>query len=452
MEKKYKILTVTTLSALMAALDSTIIYLALPEMGKTFNSGISYLTLIVISYIISSTVMLIPAMELIKRFGNKNFYIIGFIIFISSSFIISISFNITIAILFRFIEGIGAGMMTSSDIPIILNSFPENERGKAIGINSIAWSIGTLIGPVAGGFLVLYNWRYIFLLNVPVGIIAIILAIKIIKKDYGIKSKVNIMPSLSMAIFIIPLIIGISFINIKYLIIALIILPVFFYIQYNKPLIDKKLLKNKQFLFIVIASFLESFAFFSVLYALSLYFESDLRLNSLYSGILLFTYPLGSIISSPLGGILFDKFKKPEIIMVSGSLMEAIPIIFIAIYLKYIPELLFISGFGGSLFWAPSTTMIVDSSGYKYRGQANNSMFILRNTGLILSISLLPLFLLYYSKVKVSLGIIFLNNVSLHIASGISNYLLFSAFISMSSIIFVLLNFIINKNKIMKVK
>ncbi len=441
MEQKYKVLAVTTLSALMAALDSTIIYLALPEIGKTFNAGISYLTLIVVSYIISSTVMLIPSIGIIRRFGNKNFYILGFIFFVTSSFIISISFNITIVVLFRFVEGIGAGMMTSSDIPIILNAFPENERGKAIGINSIAWSIGTLIGPVIGGFLVLYNWRYIFLLNVPVGTIAIILAAKIIKNDNGIKSKVNIMPSLSTAIFIIPLIIGISFINIKYLIIAMIIFPLFFYFQYKKPLIDKKLLKNKQFLFITIASFLESFAFFSVLYALSLYFESDLRISSFNAGILLFTYPLGSIISSPLGGILYDKFKKPEIIMISGTLMEAIPIMLIAIYLRNIPELLFISGFGGSLFWAPSTTMIVDALGNRYRSQANNSMFILRNIGLVLSISLLPLFIVYYSKIKISIGTIFVNNVSINIASSVTDYLLFSAFVSISSIIFILLNF-----------
>ena len=439
MEKKYRVLAVTTISALMAALDSTIVYLALPEMGRTFDSGISYLTLIVVSYIISSTIMLIPSMEIIKRFGNKNFYILGFTIFVLSSFIISISFNITMAVLFRFIEGIGAGIMTSSDIPIILNAFPENERGKAIGINSIAWSIGTLVGPVAGGFLVLYNWRYIFLLNVPAGIIAILLAIKIIEKDRGVKSNVNITPSLSMAVFLIPLIIGISFINIKYLIIALIIFPLFIYVQYRKPLIDRKLLKNRQFMFILIASFLEAFAFFSVLYALSLYLESDLRINPFSAGLILFTYPLGSIISSPLGGILFDKFKKPAIIMICGTLMEVVPILFIAIYLKYIPYLLFISGFGGSLFWAPSTTLVIDALGKRYRSQANNSMFILRNVGLILSISFLPLFIMYYSKIKVSIGYIFLNDVSINIRSAVSSYLIFSALLSMVSIIFVIL-------------
>ncbi len=439
MEKKYRVLAVTTLSALMAALDSTIVYLALPAMGRTLDSGISYLTLIVVSYIISSTIMLIPSMEIIKRFGNKNFYILGFTIFVLSSFIISISFNITMVVLFRFIEGIGAGIMASSDIPIILNAFPGNERGKAIGINSVAWSMGTLIGPVVGGLLVLYSWRYIFLLNVPVGIVAIILAIKIIEKDRSTKSDINITPSLSMAAFLIPLIIGISFINIKYIIIALIIFPLFIYIQYRKPLIDRELLKNRQFMFILIASFLEAFAFFSVLYALSLYFESDLRINSFSAGLILFTYPLGSIISSPLGGILFDRFKKSVIIMISGALMEVIPILFIAIYLKYIPYLLFISGFGGSLFWAPSTTLVIDALGKRYRNQANNSMFILRDIGLIMSISLLPLFIMYYSKVKVSIGSIFLDNISINIRSAVSSYLIFSALFSLSSIIFVIL-------------
>lgn len=78
MMHKYGVLAVTTLSTLMAAIDSTIVYLALPAMGETFHSGISYLTIVVSAYLISTTVMLVPAIEITKRIGNRNFYIIGF--------------------------------------------------------------------------------------------------------------------------------------------------------------------------------------------------------------------------------------------------------------------------------------------------------------------------------------------------------------------------------------
>ena len=437
MEHKYGVLAVTTLSTLMAAIDSTIVYLALPAMGATFHSGISYLTIVVTAYLISTTVMLVPAIEITKRIGNRNFYIIGFSIFTISSFIIAISLNIFSVIIFRFAEGIGAGIMTSSDIPIILGAFKKGERGKAIGLNSIAWSIGTVTGPVLGGFLVAINWRYIFLINVPIGIAAIFVGSRIIKNSKPVKLPLKYKSALSMAIFIIPLVLGIALINTYYLIIAVAVFPVFLYIQIKNPVIEAKLLKNPQFSLITIASFLESFVFFSVLFALSLYFESDLGIGSIDTGLMIMTYPLASIVSSPIGGMLYDRFPDGDIIMAAGALLECVPVIIIALYLSYIPELLLIAGFGGSLFWSPSTTMITDTLGERYRVQANNSMFLMRDTGIITSISILPLFILYFSKINVSLGDIFISHIRLNISAGISAYLLFTSIISLSSIIFI---------------
>ena len=434
---KYGILAVTTLSTLMAAIDSTIVYLALPAMGETFHSGISYLTIVVSAYLISTTIMLVPAIEITKRIGNRNFYIIGFSIFTISSLIIAVSLNIFSVIVFRFTEGIGAGIMTSSDIPIILGAFKRGERGKAIGLNSIAWSIGTVTGPVLGGFLVAINWRYIFLINVPIGLVAIYAGFRIIKNDRPVKLPLKYRSALSMAIFIVPLVLGIALINVYYLIIAVAVFPLFIYIQIKNPVIERRLLRNIRFSLITMASFLESFVFFSVLFALSLYFESDLGIGSIETGLLIMTYPLASIVSSPIGGMLYDRYPNSEAIMAAGALMECVPVMFIALYLRFIPELLLIAGFGGSMFWAPSTTMITDSLGERYRVQANNSMFIMRDMGIITSISILPLFIMYFSKINVSLGDIFIARVRVNISAGITAYLLFTSIISLSSLIFI---------------
>ena len=437
MDHKYGILGVTTLSTLMAAIDSTIVYLALPEMGNTFHSGISYLTLVIAAYLISTTVMLVPAIEITKRIGNRNFYIIGFSLFTASSLLIAISISISMVIFFRFIEGIGAGIMASSDIPIILGAFRKGERGKAIGLSSIAWSVGTLIGPVLGGFLVAINWRYIFLINVPIGIAAMYAGFRIIGKDKPVKTRIKYKSTISMAVFMIPLIVGISLINIYYMLISLAIFPVFLYIQIKNPVIDPGLLRNIKFSLITLASFLESFVFFSVLFALSLYFQSDLGYSSIEAGLIIFTYPVASIISSPIGGMLYDKYPNPEAIMAIGALLECIPVLFIAIYLKFIPELLLIAGFGGSFFWSPSTTMITDAHEEKFRVQANNAMLILRNIGIITAISILPLFILYFSGINVSLGDIFVSSKRINISAGISAYLVFTSLVSLSSLIFI---------------
>ena len=135
--------------------------------------------------------------------------------------------------------------------------------------------------------------------------------------------------------------------------------------------------------------------------------------------------------------MLYDKYPNPEAIMAIGALLECIPVLFIAIYLKFIPELLLIAGFGGSFFWSPSTTMITDAHEEKFRVQANNAMLILRNIGIITAISILPLFILYFSGINVSLGDIFVSSKRINISAGISAYLVFTSLVSLSSLIFI---------------
>ena len=294
-----------------------------------------------------------------------------------------------------------------------------------------------MTGPVLGGFLVAINWRYIFLINVPIGIAAIYTGFRVIRNEKPVKLPLKYKSAISMAVFIIPLVLGIALINAYYLIIAVAIFPFFIYIQIKNPVIEKKLLNNIRFSLITVASFLESFVFFSVLFALSLYFESDLGIGSIKTGLLIMTYPLASIISSPIGGMLYDRYPNSEVIVAAGTIIECVPVIFIALYLRFIPELLLIAGFGGSLFWSPSTTMITDTLGEHYRVQANNSMFIMRDVGIITSISILPIFILYFSKINVTLGDIFISRIRLNISAGISAYLMFTSIISLSSLIFI---------------
>ncbi|MDG7043754.1 MAG: MFS transporter, partial [Nitrososphaerota archaeon] len=172
MVHKYAVLSVTTLGALMAAIDSTIIFLAIPEIGQYFGIGISYLSLIIIIYLVAATAMMIPSISLAARFGKKTLYMTGFALFTVSSLLIVFSPNVLIVVILRAIEGAAAGIMGSLGIPILMDSFESGERGRAVGINAISWSIGTLVGPILGGFLVVIDWRLIFLINVPIGVFA----------------------------------------------------------------------------------------------------------------------------------------------------------------------------------------------------------------------------------------------------------------------------------------
>lgn len=445
---KYFVLSVTTLGSLMAALDATIVYLALPNMGHFFNTPLSYLTWVIVAYLIAIIATMIPAADLAKKVDKKKLYLSGFIIFALSSLFVALSPNIFFVIAFRFIEGIGAGILTSTGIPILLSSFPPEERGKAVGINSISWAIGTMTGPIMGGFLVMYDWRYIFLINVPIGFIAMLLGIKRIPSEPGNKAaKVNRYSSISLIAFIIPMVIAITFANLYFLIIAVLLLPLFLYLQYRKPLIPGMLLRNKQYSTLLIASALQAIAFFSVLYSLSVYLQDDIGLTPFDSGLYLFTYPLASMIANPISGYLLDKTGKGDLLLAIGLSIQSGGILTLGITMKFIPELLFISGFGGSIFWAPSTTLVVDSAGRELRSIANGSLFTVRNIALSTVISFLPIFLSSFSGGTVSVGDLFVGFSGLDLKLGTSYYIITTALVSFSAIVPVILYRRFSKSK-----
>ena len=433
---KYYVLSVTTLGALMAALDTTVVYLALPSMGKFFSTSISYLTWVVAAYLIALIATLIPIAELIKRVNKKLVYLAGFLVFAFSSLFVALSPNILVAIVFRFIEGIGAGILTTAGIPILLDAFPPQERGRAIGINSISWAIGTLTGPIVGGFLVMYDWRYIFLINVPIGIIGTILGVYRIPSLHR-KEVTRVKPysSISLIIFIIPVMIAITFADAIFGIIAAILLPVFLYAQYRSPLIPGKLLRNKQYSTILIASAFQSISFFAVLYSMSVYLQDDVGLLPVEAGLFLFTYPLASLIANPISGYLLDKTGNGAALMMAGMVVQGVSIVALGYTMSYVPELLFIAGFGGSTFWAPSTTLVVDAAGQEYRSISNGSLFTIRNVALVTVISFLPIFLSVFSGGNITVGNIYLGFSGINLFPGTRFYIITMALISMVGLI-----------------
>ncbi|MEM3185537.1 MAG: MFS transporter [Conexivisphaerales archaeon] len=396
---KYTVLAITTLGALMTSLDSTIVYLAVPAMQKYFTAGIAYLTLVIVAYLISTTSTMIPSGSLATKFGKKNIYIIGFIIFTLSSLLIAVSPNIISAILFRAIEGVGAGIMGTVGIPILLAVFPQNEHGRAIGINSIAWSIGALLGPVLGGILVTFDWRYIFLINVPIGVTASTLGYYVIPGDTGnLTTKVSIKNMAGFLSLIVPLTVGISFLNYYWLLASLAMAPFFVLSQRGETLIPTKLLMKRSYIVLLISTSLQALSFFAVSYALSIYLQSDIGLIPLVTGIVLAANPIASLVTSPLSGYLFDRTRRGSEIMLAGLLVQGSSILILAYMIQnisvvYIFAILFVSGIGGTLFWTSSTVLAMNAGGESNRSIASGTIFTLRNIALVIGLTSFPLFI-----------------------------------------------------------
>ena len=135
---RWTILSLTTLSSFMVAVDSTIVVIGLPIIGKDLHSGVSLLGWIITAYVLATAALLLQFGKLGDRHGKKKVYLIGFAVFGVASAICGISSGIYELVAFRLMQGVGAAMLGATSYPLIFASFPKHERGTAMGINSIA--------------------------------------------------------------------------------------------------------------------------------------------------------------------------------------------------------------------------------------------------------------------------------------------------------------------------
>lgn len=172
LDYKWIVLSVTTIGALMAAIDSTIVILGLPNMMVELHADLVEMIWVIMGYILVSTVFLLTFGRLADMLGRVRLYNLGFVIFTFGSALCGLAGTAGQLILFRLVQGSGAAMMVVNSVAILTEVFPPDQRGRALSINAITFAAGGVIGPVLGGFiLTVANWRWIFFINVPIGLI-----------------------------------------------------------------------------------------------------------------------------------------------------------------------------------------------------------------------------------------------------------------------------------------
>ena len=150
---KWIALSVTTIGALMAAIDSTIVILALPQMMEKLHADLVHMIWVIMAYILVSTVLLLSFGRIADMFGRVRLYNLGFVVFTAGSALCGLSQTAVHLIVSRLVQGAGAALMMVNSPAIITEVFPPHERGRALGINGITWAIGGIAGPLLGGLI-----------------------------------------------------------------------------------------------------------------------------------------------------------------------------------------------------------------------------------------------------------------------------------------------------------
>ncbi|MDN5866734.1 MAG: MFS transporter [Candidatus Nitrosocosmicus sp.] len=406
MNYKWLALSNTTIGTLMASLDRNIVIIALPSIANELHTSLITLVWIAIGYWVVTASMLLTFGRLADMFGRVKLYNLGFALFTIGSGLCCVSQTGEQLIVFRIIQAFGAAFIFSNSSAILSDSFPESERGKALGINQISIVVGSVMGLVIGGALTSYfGWRSIFWINIPIGIFATLWAFSKLKELGTIKrEKIDWLGNLLFAGGLIVLLVGITFGSFHLLnifetilfILAGISLLVLFYKNEKKvsfPMMDLTLFRLRLFTSSNIAIFFNSLARGAFTFVMVFYLQGPtMLLNPLDSGIYLIPVSLALAIVAPITGWFFDKYRS-QIISQSGLIVSAIGFILLTTMgsrISYMDAILPLAliGAGMGIFTSPNRATIMNSVPPNRRGVAAGISTTLVMTGSAFSIGL----------------------------------------------------------------
>jgi MFS family permease len=306
MNYKWITLTNTTIGTLMASLDRNIIIIALPIIASDLRISFFTLMWIVLVYWLVTASVLLNFGRLSDMFGRVKLYNMGFALFTLGSGLCSISQTGEQLILFRIIQALGAAFPFSNSAAIITDTFPENERAKALGLNQTSIVIGSVLGLVFGGFLATYlGWRSIFWINLPIGIFATIWSHAKLKELGTVrKEKIDWLGNATFAAGLFLILLGVTFGSFKIINLfatllsvgtglSLLVLFTFIEKRVPRPMFDLSLFKIRIFTGGNIAIFLNALARGAFTLIMSFYLQGpSMKLNALNAGIYLIQSPL----------------------------------------------------------------------------------------------------------------------------------------------------------------
>ncbi|MCL4512187.1 MAG: DHA2 family efflux MFS transporter permease subunit [Bacteroidetes bacterium] len=399
---KWWVLANVMIGTFMAVLDSTIVDVSLAKIMATFGIGIDTVKWVATAYLLVFAVMLPTSGWVADHFGYKRTYTMGLSLFTLGSLLCSLSWNETALILFRVIQGAGAGFIMPVGMAIVTREFPPEKRGVALGFWAIAAAASVSLGPTLGGYLIdNFAWHSIFDINVPVGIVGIF-ATLVIQREYK-TSKIrafDIAGFISVSTFLTALLIALSDGNAQWntggwtspfivscFALAAIGFAMFLIVELNvhHPLIDLSLLKNFNFGMANLVLFIFGMGMFGSTFLLPLYLQNGLGYTAFQAGSLFLPIGILMAIMAPIAGALSDRVN-PKIPAIIGILLLGSSL-FVNRYLSLFSETssimvsLYLRGLGMGLMFTPLSTIALSEIPRERMAQASGLFNVLRQIG-----------------------------------------------------------------------
>jgi len=426
---KWVVLANTTLGTLLATINASIVLISLPAIFRGIGlnplapSNVSYLLWMLMGYLVVTAVLVVPFGRLGDMYGRVRIYNLGFVIFTLAA--VALSFDpfhlgggAIWLIAWRVIQGVGGAMLMASSSAILTDAFPANQRGMALGVNMVAAVAGSFLGLLIGGFLSEWEWKAVFWVGIPIGVIGAIWSYRSLR-ELGTRSpgKLDWAGTVTFGLGLTVLLLGITYGIQPYgdsptgwgspavlgsIGVGLLLLVVFCIIELKveSPMVDMRLFKSATFGMGNLAGLLSSVGRGGLQFMLIIWLQGiwlplhgyDFESTPLWAGIYLLPATIGFLVAAPVAGSLSDRFGARPL-AVGGMLLMAvtfIALLLIPVNFEYweFALLVFLNGVGGGIFTAPNTAAIMSSVPAAQRGAASGVRSTFFNAGSSLSIGI----------------------------------------------------------------
>ncbi|HEY7930721.1 MAG TPA: MFS transporter [Acidimicrobiales bacterium] len=424
---KWIALTNTTLGVFMATVNSSIILISLPAIfngigiNPLSSGNIGYLLWLLQGYLLVTAVLVISLGRLGDIFGRVRIFNLGFAVFTFASIVLALdpyhnSAGAMWLVLWRLLQGVGGAMLFANSSAILVDAFPSTQRGLAMGINQVAAIGGSFIGLIAGGLLSIGNWRLVFWVSVPFGLIGTLWSYRSLR-DNGVRSPARIdwWGNLTFAVGLTSVLVGIVYGIQPYhqhamgwsaprvvaaFVIGVVFLMVFFAIETRiaSPMFNVRLFKVRAFFTGSSAGLLSAVARGGLQFMLIIWLQGiwlplhgyNYADTPLWAGIYLLPLTIGFLIAGPISGYLSDRHGA-RLLSTGGLLVFALSFLgLLAVPTNFhygiFAVLIFFNGLGGGMFSAPNSTAIMNAVPPDQRGSAAGIQAAFLNAGFVLSI------------------------------------------------------------------
>ena len=390
----------------MSALDSSVANIILPVLDKVFSTNVAMVEWVVTVYLLVVSGVLLSVGRLGDLRSHKQMYVLGFFIFVLGSASCGLSPSIPVLIGSRVFQALGASMLFANSPAILTANFPASQRGQALGMQATMTYLGLTVGPSLGGWLTdQFSWRAVFFINVPVGVIAIVLSLLFIpaeqeKKEaepFDISGALIFLAGLSALLFALNQggawgwgsagVIGL-------LVLAVILLAIFVRMELNKksPMLDLSLFKSKLFAFSTASALLNYVCLYAVVFLLPFYLIQGRGFSTGHAGLILTAEPVLMAISAPISGTLSDRIGSRSLATIGFGIMTLGLVLLSRLSpvssIGYLVASLAIFGLGTGIFISPNTSALMGSAPKNRQGIASGILATARNSGMVVGIGI----------------------------------------------------------------